>query len=65
LQSEVQLMAVVGQAVCVCLTALIPRPRADLTRFHGVFAPNNKYRALVTPSTRGKNAKRQTEQSPF
>ena len=46
------------------LAALIPRPRANLTRFHGVFAgapdrPNSKHRALVTPSKRGKSAKRQ------
>jgi len=54
------------------LSALVPRPRANLTRFHGVFAgapdrPNNKYRALVTPSKRGKSAKRQIngdERSP-
>jgi hypothetical protein len=37
------------------LAALIPRPRANLTRFHGVFAPNSKHRALVTPSKRSKN----------
>jgi len=46
------------------LAALIPRPRANLTRFHGVFAgapdrPNSKHRALVTPSKRGKGNKRQ------
>jgi hypothetical protein len=49
------------------LAALIPRPRANLTRFHGVFAPNSKHRALVTPSKRGKSAKRQIkgdERSP-
>ncbi len=49
------------------LAALIPRPRANLTRFHGVFAPNSKHRALVTPSKRGKRAKRQIngdERSP-
>ena len=40
------------------LAALIPRPRANLTRFHGVFAPNSKYRALVTPAKRGKSTKR-------
>ena len=40
------------------LAALVPRPRANLTRFHGVFAPNSKHRALVTPSIRGKRAKR-------
>jgi len=28
------------------LVALVPKPRVNLTRFHGVFAPNSKYRAL-------------------
>ncbi len=54
------------------LAALIPRPRANLTRFHGIFVgvphqPNSKYRALVTPAKRGKSAKRQIngdERSP-
>ncbi|MDN5938380.1 MAG: IS91 family transposase [Salinisphaera sp.] len=36
------------------LAALVPRPRVNLTRFHGVFAPNSKWRALVTPARRGK-----------
>ncbi len=36
------------------LAALVPKPRVNLTRFHGVFAPNSKYRALVTPAKRGK-----------
>ena len=36
------------------LVALVPRPRVNLTRFHGVFAPNSKYRANVTPARRGK-----------
>jgi hypothetical protein len=26
----------------------------NLTRFHGVFAPNSKYRSRVTPAKRGK-----------
>jgi hypothetical protein len=39
------------------LVALVPRPRVNLTRFHGVFAPNSKYRALVTPAKRGKRKK--------
>ena len=39
------------------LAALVPRPRVNLTRFHGVFAPNSKYRAKVTPARRGKNKK--------
>jgi hypothetical protein len=41
------------------LAALIPRPRANLTRFHGVFAPNSKHRALITPAKRGKGNKHQ------
>ena len=36
------------------LAALIPKPRVNLTRFHGVFAPNSKHRALITPAGRGK-----------
>jgi hypothetical protein len=36
------------------LVALIPKPRVNLTRFHGVFAPNSKHRAQVTPAKRGK-----------
>ena len=31
------------------LASLVPRPRVNLTRFHGVFAPNFKYRSLVVP----------------
>jgi hypothetical protein len=49
------------------LAALVPKPRANLTRFHGVFAPNSKHRAQVTSSKRGKSAKRQIngdERSP-
>ena len=39
------------------LVALVPKPRVNLTRFHGVFAPNSKYRAWVTPARRGKGRK--------
>ena len=42
------------------LVALVPKPRVNLTRFHGVFAPNSTYRALVTPSKRGKRKKIQS-----
>jgi len=42
------------------LAALVPRPRVNLTRYHGVFAPNSKLRALVTPARRGKGRKAQT-----
>ena len=30
------------------LAALVPKPRVNLTRFHGVFAPNSALRTLVT-----------------
>jgi hypothetical protein len=36
------------------LVSLIPKPRVNLTRFHGVFAPNSKYRAHVTLAKQGK-----------
>ena len=36
------------------LAALVPKPRVNLTRFHGVFAPNSKHRARVTPAKRGR-----------
>jgi hypothetical protein len=39
------------------LAALVPTPRVNLTRFHGVFAPNSRYRARVTPAKRGKGGK--------
>ncbi|OGC90227.1 MAG: transposase, partial [candidate division Zixibacteria bacterium RBG_16_53_22] len=39
------------------LAALVPKPRVNLTRFHGVFAPNSKHRALVTPAKRGRGNK--------
>ena len=39
------------------LVSLVPKPRVNLTRFHGVFAPNSKYRARVTPASRGKRKK--------
>lgn len=38
------------------LAALIPKPRVNLTRFHGVFAPNAKLREQVTPRRRSKSA---------
>jgi hypothetical protein len=36
------------------LAALVPRPRVNLTRYHGVFAPNSPHRARITPAKRGK-----------
>jgi hypothetical protein len=40
------------------LAALVPKPRVNLTRFHGLFAPNSKYRIEVTPAKRGKGRPR-------
>ena len=39
------------------LAALVRKPRVNLTRFHGVFAPNSKHRVLVTPTKRDKGNK--------
>lgn len=36
---------------------MVPKPRINLTRFHGVFAPNSQYRTLVTPAKRGRGKK--------
>jgi hypothetical protein len=41
------------------LAALVPRPRVNLTRYHGVFAPNSPHRALVTKACRGRGARRE------
>jgi hypothetical protein len=35
------------------LAALVPRPRVQLTRYHGVFAPHRALRAEITPAGRG------------
>ena len=40
------------------LAALVPKPRVNLTRFHGVFAPNSRHRALITPAGRGKGGRK-------
>ena len=37
--------------------ALVPKPRINLTRYHGVLAPNHRWRGLVTPARRGKGVK--------
>lgn len=44
------------------LAALVPKPRVNLTRFHGVFAPNSKRWVHVTPAgvTRSMTWKRPT-----
>ena len=41
------------------LAALVPNPRVNLTRFHGVFVrggppPNSRHRVTITPAKRNK-----------
>jgi hypothetical protein len=43
----------------VKVRALVPRPRVNLTRFHGAFVrggypPNSAWRTVVTPAGRGR-----------
>ena len=40
------------------LAALVSKPRVNLTRYHGILAPNHRWRELVTPAKRGKGANR-------
>ena len=35
----------------------MPKPRVNLTRFHGVFAPNSKHRKQITPAKRDRGGK--------
>src|SRR5690554_7959492 len=46
------------------LAGLVPRPRVNLTRFHGVFAPNSRHRALVTPAQRGRGKQATVADAP-
>ena len=48
------------------LASLAPKPRANLTQFHGVFVgvphhPNSKHRFQVTPARRGKGRQKVKE----
>ena len=43
------------------LAALVPKPRVNLTRYHGVLAPNSKHRINVTPAKRGKGSAKKLE----
>ncbi|MCP4471956.1 MAG: hypothetical protein GY815_14960 [Gammaproteobacteria bacterium] len=39
------------------LAALVPKPRVNLTRLHGVFAATSRFRSEVTPARRGRQGK--------
>ena len=43
------------------LAALVPRPRANLVRYHGIFAPNFRDRGCIVPEPKPKPA---TPKSP-
>lgn len=54
-------------SACACLAdpatlprqpALVPKPRANLTRYHGVFAPASPDRSRIVPGTRAAAAKK-------
>jgi hypothetical protein len=47
------------------LAALVPKPRVNLTRFHGVFAPNSKHRVEVTPAHRVHRKRSKKPQADF
>ena len=46
------------------LAALVPKPRVNLTRFHGVFAPNSAHRAQVTKAGRGRGGRGAEDSTP-
>ncbi len=48
----------------VRLAALVPSPRVNLTRYHGVFAPNSRLRAQVTPARRRRRHAETTDEPP-
>ena len=45
------------------LAALVAKPRVNLTHFHGVFAPNSKFRITITPAKRGNGARKVATQT--
>jgi hypothetical protein len=60
-----RLAALAPKTLAMLVGWALPKPRVNLTRFHGVFAPNSKHRALVTPAKRGKgNSARVSDESP-
>ena len=44
------------------LAARVPTPRVNLTRYHGVFAPNHRRREHVTPARRGRRPAATTDE---
>ena len=48
-------------AVNLNAAALVPRPRAHLTRYHRLLAPNRRLRARIVPSPRGSAARKRCQ----
>ena len=46
------------------LAALVPNPRVNLTRYHGVFAPHHHLRSQMTPAQRGRRPATRPQASP-
>jgi hypothetical protein len=46
------------------LVSLVPLPRANLTRYHGILAPHAKYRSKVVPKKEMKQASQKDENEP-
>ena len=42
------------------LAALVPRPRGNLVRYHGILAPNAKHRSAVVPNPSRRTRRRRT-----
>jgi hypothetical protein len=47
------------------LAALVPRPRVNLTRFHGVFAPNFKHHDRIVPQRTQRTVERDKPVAPM
>lgn len=52
-----RLAALAPRALDLLAGWALPRPRVNLTHYHGVFAPNSPHRALVTKAGRGRGAR--------
>jgi Putative transposase len=47
------------------LAALVPRPRGNLVRYHGILAPNAKHRSAVVPNSSKRTRRRRTPAHPL
>lgn len=46
------------------LAARVPKPRVNLTRFHGAFVPHSAHRAQLTEAGRSRSARRLEDSTP-